>query len=496
MSRSWADAERVVVRRARLRVSVLVGLAITVLVGFVGGIAYAVMVHSQDEQVTRELRYNAKYGAPSTPPGCTWLFTFDGGVVEEGVLRAPEGFPLRDDLDVVRASGREVERTVERNGTEYLVLTRPGSGDRTVQAVFDTRYQLADRRHLVVALVIAELGGLLAAAVTGLVVGGRAVAPLAEALARQRRFVTDASHELRTPIARAYTRAQLLVRRARAADLPDEHRDGLDKLAGSIRGLGDVVDDLLLSARLSEESGGLDGRPVDLAALAEAAVATEAERAAERRIALTVERPAGPLLVTGVETALRRAVDELLANAVRHTGAGGRIDVRLGRGRDGCVELTVADTGEGFDPVEADRLFDRFHRGRGGSERRFGLGLALLREVVTGHGGTVEAVGYPGRGARFTLRLPAAGPAGGAAAATPAAAGASARASASWWAPAGASPAATGDQVGGEAHVGVERAVGVDGPDRVGEGVEQRGAAGRRGTPAAHVDGLAQAERE
>lgn len=399
------------IRRARLRISVLVGMAITVLVAFVGGIAYAVMAHAQDAQVTRELRYNARFGTPSTPPGCTWLFILDDGVLDDGVLKVPPGFPMHDDLAAVEASGGTIERDLELNGTEYLVLTQRGADDTTVQAVFDTRYQLADRRHLLLALAVAELGGLLAAALLGLGVGRRTVAPLAEALARQRRFVTDASHELRTPIARAYTRAQVLARWAKAADLPDDHRDGLDKLASSIRGLGDVVDDLLLSARLSRQAGDLGGRAVDLAALAESAVETEGDRADERRITLTVERPAGPLIVTGVETALRRAVDELLANALRHTPEGGRVDVRLGL-RDGHVELTVTDTGEGFDPVEADRLFDRFHRGPGGPERRFGLGLALLREVVTSHGGTVEAVGRPGRGARFTLRLPAADPTG------------------------------------------------------------------------------------
>ncbi|ROP42487.1 sensor histidine kinase [Saccharothrix texasensis] len=417
MSRSWAEAERAVIRRARLRISVLVGLAITVLVAFVGGIAYGVMVQAQVAQVTRELRYNAQFGAPSTPPGCTWLFILDDGVLDDGVLKVPPGFPLRDDLDAVEASGGVVERDLRLNGTEYLVLTQRGADGTTVQAVFDTRYQLADRRHLLLALVIAELGGLLAAALLGLGVGRGTVAPLAEALARQRRFVTDASHELRTPIARAYTRAQLLARWAKAADLPDDHRDSLDALASSIRGLGDVVDDLLLSARLTRQSEGPGGRAVDLAALAESAVRTEGDRADERRITLTVERPTGPLIVTGVETALRRAVDELLANAVRHTPEGGRIDVRLGL-RGGQVELTVADTGEGFDPVEADRLFDRFHRGPvgpGAPERRFGLGLALLREVVTGHGGTVEAVGHPGQGARFTLRLPAAPDTAGAA---------------------------------------------------------------------------------
>jgi signal transduction histidine kinase len=113
--------------------------------------------------------------------------------------------------------------------------------------------------------------------------------------------------------------------------------------------------------------------------------------------------------VTGVATALCRVVGELLANAVRHTPPGGRVDVRVANAGT-RVELTVADTGEGFDQEEAGRLFDRFHRGfqdgAAGAEPRFGLGLALVREVVSGHGGTVEATGRPGAGARFTVRLP------------------------------------------------------------------------------------------
>jgi two-component system OmpR family sensor kinase len=398
--RSWAEAERAEVRRARLRISVLVGLAITLMIAFVGAIAYVVMVHAQQTQVERELRYNARFGVPDVAPRCAWVFVLDNGVLDQGVLEVPPGFPLRADLDAVRSSGQALDHDVSANDTEYVVLTAPGAGSATVQAVFDMRYLLADRRHLLLALGIAQVAGLLVAALIGLGVSRRTVGPLAEALARQRRFVTDASHELRTPIARAYLRAQLL---SAAADLPEHQRDDLDALARSIRGLADVVDDLLLSAQLNRE---LDGTPVDLRAVASAAVAGESERAAQRRIALTVEGSGGPLMVSGVETALRRAVDELLANAVRHTPEGGRISVRVAP-RAGHAELVVADTGEGFDPVEAPRLFDRFHHGQG--ERRFGLGLALVREIVTGHGGEVEATGHPGRGARFTLRLPLAG---------------------------------------------------------------------------------------
>lgn len=395
--RSWAEAERAEVRRARLRVSVLVGLAITLMIAFVGGIAYVVMVHAQEAQVARELRYNARYGVPDIAPRCAWVFTLRDGVLDEGTLKVPDGFPLRGDLDAVRSSGAAVSRDVSANGTSYMVLTTPGTSGAVVQAVFDMRYLLADRWHLLLALGIAQVAGLVAAALIGLGVSRGAVGPLAEALARQRRFVTDASHELRTPIARAYLRAQLL-----AADLPDDQRGDLDALAKSIRGLADVVDDLLLSAQLSQGSA---GAPVDLAGIASAAVVGETERAVERRISLDLDHRGGPVVVVGVETALRRTVDELLANAVRHTPEGGRIAVRL-RAGNGWVELEVADTGSGFEQAEAERLFERFQRG---TEGRFGVGLALVREIVAGHGGTVRAVGHPGRGARFILRLPVAG---------------------------------------------------------------------------------------
>ncbi|GAA1644034.1 sensor histidine kinase [Actinoplanes couchii] len=241
--------------------------------------------------------------------------------------------------------------------------------------------------------------GLLAAILAGTLVGRRAVGPLAEALDRQRRFVADASHELRTPIAQVHARAQLLARRA-ARDGTDHH--DLDRLVDTTRRLGEIVDELLLSARLG--TGPDDpspGVPVDLARLA----AEETERALTGTTTVTLRAPERPVPVVGVESALRRVVSELLANALAHT-PGGRITVTV-RASPATAELTVADTGDGFDPADAERIFDRFHRGP--DRGRFGLGLALLREVVTSHGGTIVADGHPGRGAAFTVRLPLAG---------------------------------------------------------------------------------------
>ncbi|MGW3191565.1 sensor histidine kinase [Streptomyces ardesiacus] len=395
-----AAGERAAVRRARLRIAVLTGAIITLLVTVVGGVADTVMTRAQSEQVWRELRYGAERGDLDSPPVCTWLFA--PGAIP--LANAPAGFPVEADLHRVRRTREAVERTVRRDSTQYLVRTQVRPDGKVVQAVFDLRFQLADRRHLWFALGVAEVVGLLAAAVTGVVLGRLAVSPLAEALTRQRRFVTDASHELRTPVTQAYTRAQLLSRQAAAEGMPARHREGLTRLVGSVGRLGEVLDDLLLSASLAAGPGRpADHRPVDLVALTRAVVAEEADRVREGRLTVVVEGPPHPLSVDGVESALRRAVGELLSNAVGHTPPGGRIEVALARAR-GTVTLTVANTGKGFDPAEAERLFERFHRG--GDAGRYGLGLALLREVVTHHGGTVAATGRPGHGARFTIRLP------------------------------------------------------------------------------------------
>ncbi len=387
--------------RARLRIAVITAATVTLLITVVGGVAHTVMVHAQNDQVWRELRYGAGYGDLRSPPVCTWLYA--PGV--EPLPNAPGGFPLRADLEQVRGTREAVERTVERAHTVYLVRTQVRADGKVVQAVFDMRFQLADRNHLWFALGVAELVGLIAAAATGAFLGRRAVAPLAEALVRQHRFVTDASHELRTPITQVHTRAQVLARQAADQELPVPHRDGLARLVASAGRLGEVLDDLLLSASLAAgPARPSERRPVDLVELARTVVAEESDRARALRLTVVVDAPPHPLFVDGVQSALRRAVGELLSNAISHTPAEGRIEVALSRSA-GMVGLAVTDTGSGFDPSAVEQMFQRFHRGSGDGGR-YGLGLALLREVVTRHRGTVAATGRPGHGARFTIRLP------------------------------------------------------------------------------------------
>ena len=397
--------ELAVVCRARFRVGIVVGLIVCASVAMIGGVAFFALVRSQDSLIQRELATAVVSADPSGPPNCVWQIIRRDGVLTTGRAPAPAGFPLLADMDA--AARGEVRITAVPSGdTVYHVRTQARGAD-IVQVVFDARYQLADRRHLLLALALAALVGLVAAAVAAMVVGHQAVRPLAEALTRQRRFVADASHELRTPIAQVHTRAQLIARRLSRSD-PGGQSAELDRLVGATRRLGEIVDELLLSARLAAAPASSPDGPIDLAALVESSAAADVDRAAEQGVILTLTRPDDPLPVTGIESALRRVVGELITNGLRHTHPGDRIAISVAPVA-GQVELVVADTGEGFDPAGAERMFDRFHRG-GSDERRFGLGLALLREVVTGHGGTISAAGQLGQGATFTVRLPLAVP--------------------------------------------------------------------------------------
>ncbi|WP_433118091.1 sensor histidine kinase [Micromonospora sp. CA-246542] len=391
--------EDTMLRRARARVSLLVGLTMTALLALGAAISYVALLHNQHEQIERELSYGVVHGTINGPPACSWIILSDGGRIDLGRNPPPPGFPLRSAIDAAALDGQVHSDKIDRNGTTYYVRTQP-RGTGVVQAVFDARFQISDRRHLLAAFLLAAIVGLAAAALTGIAVGRRAVAPLAEALGRQRRFVADASHELRTPIAQVHTRAQILARRA-GADRAD-----YDRLIETTGRLGEIVDELLLSARLAATPVDRHpSEPVNLTLLTAQAVDCEADRAAEQGVQLHMSVPDTPVLVCGIASALRRMVGELLANALTHTPRGGRIDVALHTSRR-SADLVVMDSGAGFDPADAPHLFDRFHRGAGAADRRFGLGLALLKEVVTSHGGTISTDSRPGAGATFIVRLP------------------------------------------------------------------------------------------
>jgi signal transduction histidine kinase len=229
---------------------------------------------------------------------------------------------------------------------------------------------------------------------------------LDEAFQAQRQLIDDASHELRSPL--AITRANLDTVLSNP-DATAAERDGavqvIDRATARMTRL---VEDLLATARRSAPA--LDDCDVDLAAIAGEAAEEFAPLAATR--GLTIERRAGSgLRLIGDHDALRRAVGNLMSNAVRLAPDGSVITVGTGRA-DGWQWLAVKDDGPGLRAEDQARVFDRFWRGpegRRSRDRRTGLGLAIVRHIAEAHGGQVRLHSEPDVGSTFVIWLPGSG---------------------------------------------------------------------------------------
>jgi signal transduction histidine kinase len=219
---------------------------------------------------------------------------------------------------------------------------------------------------------------------------------LEAAFATQRAFVSDASHELRTPITIVRGHLELL------GDDPDERRDTVALVTDELDRMTRFVEDLLTLAR-AETADFVRREALDLDVLTEELMA---------KVAGLADRDwqfdgTGNGVVVADRQRLTQAVMSLAQNAVEHTAPGDRI--ALGSAlADGQARLWVADSGPGVAPADRDRIFERFARA-GGSRRRSdgaGLGLAIVRAIAEAHGGRVELDSRPGHGAQFTLVIP------------------------------------------------------------------------------------------
>ncbi|NJC68581.1 HAMP domain-containing histidine kinase [Planosporangium thailandense] len=395
------------VRRAGFAIAAQIAVAVAATLLVVGVLTYSLTIRAEHTAEERAVRQAAVAARDVTDPG--------GGVVlieqlADGQVRASDDAPA--DLAHLNVRAVPIGRSARRVGSrDYEVFAVDHPDGRRFVAMLDVTLRRQTGVRLIESLLWAGVVGVVGAALLGVVFGRRAVRPLGRALDLQRRFVADASHELRTPLAVLHTRAQLISRRLSRGAGPDDGyvEAQVGQLVADTRALGEVVDDLLLSAELQGRPG--VGALVDVADLVHDVVRSVRPHAGERGVTLRAAvGDDGPLVVLGVRSSLRRALAALIDNALGHTHPGGTVTVHAGRGAGG-VELAVEDDGEGLDPAQAEQLLQRFARGpeAGGRGRRFGLGLALVREVLHAHGGSLTIDGHPGEGARFAMTLPTAG---------------------------------------------------------------------------------------
>lgn len=234
-----------------------------------------------------------------------------------------------------------------------------------------------------------------------------------------RRFVADASHELRTPITALSTFTELL--QGPAAGDEAARREFLEAGRVQIDKLRWIVENLLDLSRLDAGIASLALAEHDARDLAASAAAASGPVAAAKGIPLEVARPAAPIPVVCDRQRVELALSNLVANAVKFTPAGGRVAVAVQTAEAGTVRFTVEDDGPGIDPDELPRIFERFFRGRNAGAEGAGLGLAIARSVAAAHGGDIAVESAPGAGSRFRLDLPAHPAPGGSHPAPPAA---------------------------------------------------------------------------
>jgi two-component system OmpR family sensor kinase len=220
---------------------------------------------------------------------------------------------------------------------------------------------------------------------------------------RLRRFVADASHELRTPVTTIRGYAELY--RSGGLVAAEELDEALRRTEQEAVRMGRLVEDLLALTRL-DQGRPLAAEPVDLAAVASDA-GRDARAVAPDRV-ITIDT-AGPLVVSGDDDRLRQVVANVVGNALVHTEPGSPIEIRAEAVPGGRARLEVVDHGAGMPPEVAARAFERFFRAdpsrsrhRGGT----GLGLAIVEAAVGAHGGSVELDSAPGRGTTVRIELP------------------------------------------------------------------------------------------
>ncbi|WP_308468607.1 sensor histidine kinase [Rathayibacter soli] len=384
------------IRRASNRLAIQTGGLLVVLLAAIAAAVFIIVGANQSAAASRLLEDATQHvDSVADAPAGVWLAIDDHGTlsVSPGM---PAGLPNREAME--RASGppgdpRQPDATqsdVTVGGVTYIVRTQR-SPDRVVQAVFSKQDNDAEMARLAVAFLVAGVGAVLLVSVLAAWLSRRVMRPLSDALAMQKRFVADASHELRTPVTILSTRAQLLKRELNRLPGETTAAQDADALVQDARALTEILEDLLTAVDPREAEARED---VELAHIADDVCRGLAQRATAKGVTITRAGVAHAVVV-GSPGALRRVFVALIDNALEFARSSIVVDLRR---ESGNVVIEVTDDGPGFPAEIRDRAFERFARARltaqdpgdASAARHYGLGLALVAEIATRHGGTVE----------------------------------------------------------------------------------------------------------
>lgn len=226
---------------------------------------------------------------------------------------------------------------------------------------------------------------------------------LEDSFRRLNQFTGDMAHALRNPINNLRGEAEVALARART---PEEYQQALASSLEEYERLSRMIDGLLFIARADDATAAVDTRRFDVRAEMEAVREFYDALAAEKGVTVTCE---GEATLVADSMLVRRAISNLLANALKHTPAAGTVSLTVRSFVTGEVKIVVADTGVGIPPDHVGRVFERFYqvdKTRDHPAKGAGLGLAIVQSIMRLHHGTAAIESTPGRGTRATLRFP------------------------------------------------------------------------------------------
>lgn len=228
------------------------------------------------------------------------------------------------------------------------------------------------------------------------------LARLDYAFTSQRRLFEDLSHDLKTPLTILKGEFEVVLKKMRSQE---EYETILKSSLEEVNKIIHLADNLLMLASIEARKIIQERREIDLNLLVQGTVNRVKKLAEAKNVELSLVQNAG-MTIKGDEQQLKQLFVNLLDNAIKYTGSGGRVTITIGR-TSGSASVTITDNGIGMSKDQADHIFDRFYRiDKSRTEQGFGLGLSIVKSVIDSHSGAIKVDSAPSRGTTFTVLLP------------------------------------------------------------------------------------------